>query len=177
VTYVLQLTNVPTAEAKPVLHLLNLETNEEVTVQHATDGTFSPDSKWIANAGRYAARRSRRTAGCPGSAVGGTAGARHTATTRRADSARCSRCAAADADHTGSGNAARTRRATDAGRSSTGRRRAAAIRWARRLLDTAAAAPRRAAQPRDRKDPILAGHRDVHVLAHVEPHLPQASPA
>ena len=44
----LQLTNTVAAEAKPVLHLMNLETNEEVTVPHATGGTFSSDSKWIA---------------------------------------------------------------------------------------------------------------------------------
>jgi dipeptidyl aminopeptidase/acylaminoacyl peptidase len=48
VSYVLQLTNVPTTETKPVLHILNLETNADVSVQHATGGTFSPDSRWIA---------------------------------------------------------------------------------------------------------------------------------
>ncbi|HVJ26910.1 MAG TPA: prolyl oligopeptidase family serine peptidase, partial [Vicinamibacterales bacterium] len=47
-TYVLQLTNVPTAETKPVLHLLNLETNVDVAVPDGTAGVFSPDSKWIA---------------------------------------------------------------------------------------------------------------------------------
>src|SRR5262245_52776708 len=41
VTYTLQLTNTTPAEAKPVLHLLNLETNETITVQHASGGTFS----------------------------------------------------------------------------------------------------------------------------------------
>jgi dipeptidyl aminopeptidase/acylaminoacyl peptidase len=48
VTYVLQLTNTLPEDAKPVLHLLNLETNEDVSVPHATGGTFSPDSRWIA---------------------------------------------------------------------------------------------------------------------------------
>src|SRR5512140_1708569 len=48
VAYTLQTTNVVAAEAKPVLHLLNLETNADVTVADATDGTFSPDSRWIA---------------------------------------------------------------------------------------------------------------------------------
>ena len=48
VSYVLQLTNVPTTDTKPVLHILNLETNVDVPVQHATGGVFSPDSKWIA---------------------------------------------------------------------------------------------------------------------------------
>ena len=41
VTYVLQLTNTPTTDAKPVLHLLKLETNEDVSVPNATGGTFS----------------------------------------------------------------------------------------------------------------------------------------
>ena len=48
VAYVLQLTNTIPAEAKPVLHLLNLETNLEVTVNDASDPVFSSDSKWIA---------------------------------------------------------------------------------------------------------------------------------
>ncbi len=47
-TYVLQLTNVPTPETKPVLHLLNVETGEDVAVPDATGGVFSPDSRWIA---------------------------------------------------------------------------------------------------------------------------------
>ena len=48
VAYTLQLTNTVAAEAKPVLHLKNLETNEEIKVEHATGSIFSPDSKWIA---------------------------------------------------------------------------------------------------------------------------------
>ncbi|HET9371409.1 MAG TPA: hypothetical protein VFO19_14215, partial [Vicinamibacterales bacterium] len=48
VTYVLQTTNVPQAEAKPVLHLLNLDTNQDVAVADATGGRFSSDAKWIA---------------------------------------------------------------------------------------------------------------------------------
>jgi dipeptidyl aminopeptidase/acylaminoacyl peptidase len=48
VTYVLQQTNTVPADAKPVLHLLNFETNEDVAIPHATGGTFSPDSRWIA---------------------------------------------------------------------------------------------------------------------------------
>jgi dipeptidyl aminopeptidase/acylaminoacyl peptidase len=48
VAYVLQLTNTIPAEAKPVLHLLNLETNVEVAVNDASDPVFSSDSKWIA---------------------------------------------------------------------------------------------------------------------------------
>ena len=48
VTYVLQLTNVAPTETRPVLHLLNLQTNEDVSVPNATGGTFSSDSKWMA---------------------------------------------------------------------------------------------------------------------------------
>lgn len=48
VTYVLQVTNVAPTETKPVLHLLNLQTNEDVSVPNATGGAFSADSKWIA---------------------------------------------------------------------------------------------------------------------------------
>ena len=48
VAYVVQLTNAIPAESKPVLHLLNLETNAEVTVADASDAVFSADSKWIA---------------------------------------------------------------------------------------------------------------------------------
>jgi dipeptidyl aminopeptidase/acylaminoacyl peptidase len=69
VTYVLQLTNVPTAETKPVLHIFNLETSVDVAVPQATGGTFSPDAKWIAyqvdpNPGR--GRGGRGAAATPG---------------------------------------------------------------------------------------------------------------
>src|SRR5262249_30769611 len=37
-------------ETKPVLHLLNLETSQDVEVPNGSGGTFSPDSKWIAYA-------------------------------------------------------------------------------------------------------------------------------
>jgi dipeptidyl aminopeptidase/acylaminoacyl peptidase len=48
VAYGLQFSNTPADEAKPVLHLLNLETDEDVEVPNATGGTFSSDSRWIA---------------------------------------------------------------------------------------------------------------------------------
>jgi hypothetical protein len=48
VAYVLQLTNTATADAKPVLHILNLETGTDVTVANATNSAFSADSRWIA---------------------------------------------------------------------------------------------------------------------------------
>ncbi|MGH9408876.1 MAG: prolyl oligopeptidase family serine peptidase, partial [Vicinamibacterales bacterium] len=47
VTYVLQQTNVAPGETKPVLHLVNLATNQDVTVANGVGGIFSPDSKWI----------------------------------------------------------------------------------------------------------------------------------
>ncbi len=48
VTYVLSQTNTAPAEAKPVLHILRLDTNADVEVANATAPAFSSDSKWIA---------------------------------------------------------------------------------------------------------------------------------
>jgi len=48
VTYVLQTTNVPQDQARPVLHIYNVETKHDVAVPNATGGTFSADSNWIA---------------------------------------------------------------------------------------------------------------------------------
>jgi dipeptidyl aminopeptidase/acylaminoacyl peptidase len=48
VCYGLANANTLPADAKPFLHLLNLETNQDVEVANATGGTFSPDSRWIA---------------------------------------------------------------------------------------------------------------------------------
>lgn len=48
VAYVLQTSNVPTTDTKPVLHIQNLETGTEVTVADATGNAFSSDAKWIA---------------------------------------------------------------------------------------------------------------------------------
>ncbi len=74
--YTLQGTNVPTAEAKPVLHLLNLETNTDVTVADATGGTFSLDSRWIAyRVDRGAAQRARAGRGGLGGSGGGESAA------------------------------------------------------------------------------------------------------
>ncbi len=47
VAYALSYTNTLPADAKPVLHLLNLETNQDVEIPNATGGTFSADSRWI----------------------------------------------------------------------------------------------------------------------------------
>jgi dipeptidyl aminopeptidase/acylaminoacyl peptidase len=48
VAYVLQFTNTAPADAKPVLHIRNLETDQEVEVANATGAEFSDDSQWIA---------------------------------------------------------------------------------------------------------------------------------
>ena len=75
VVYTLQTTNVVASEAKPVLHVLNLETSADVTVADATDGTFSPDSKWIAyQVDPGAAQRGRSGRGGSGAATPAGAG-------------------------------------------------------------------------------------------------------
>jgi dipeptidyl aminopeptidase/acylaminoacyl peptidase len=48
VTYVLSQTNTAPADAKPVLHILNLDTNQDLLVSNASAPAFSSDSKWIA---------------------------------------------------------------------------------------------------------------------------------
>ncbi|MCJ7563009.1 MAG: hypothetical protein MUP52_00270, partial [Candidatus Aminicenantes bacterium] len=69
VAYVLQLTNAIPAESKPVLHLLNLETNVEVTVADASEAVFSADSKWVAyQVDPGAAQRARAARGGSGAA-------------------------------------------------------------------------------------------------------------
>src|SRR5262249_39045047 len=78
VTYQLQFTNVPTTDTKPVLHLLNLGTNQDVEIANGSAGAFSADSKWFAyqvdpSAGRGG--RGGRGAGGGGGATGGGQGA------------------------------------------------------------------------------------------------------
>jgi dipeptidyl aminopeptidase/acylaminoacyl peptidase len=67
VAYVLRQANTVEAESKPVLHLKNLETDEEVTVAHATGPVFSRDAKWVAYqvdpGAAQRAREGRRGAG------------------------------------------------------------------------------------------------------------------
>ncbi|HTE44738.1 MAG TPA: hypothetical protein VK636_05795, partial [Gemmatimonadaceae bacterium] len=48
VTYVVSLTNTAPADAKPVLHLLRLDNNQDVEVANASGPAFSADSKWVA---------------------------------------------------------------------------------------------------------------------------------
>ena len=46
--YGVSLTNTVPAEAKPVLHLMNLQSNQKIEVADASGADFSADSKWIA---------------------------------------------------------------------------------------------------------------------------------
>src|SRR5689334_5745707 len=48
VAYVLQFTNTAPADAKPVLHIVKLDTNQDTEVPNATGAVFSADSQWIA---------------------------------------------------------------------------------------------------------------------------------
>ncbi len=47
VAWVYRFTNVVERDAKPELHVLNLDTNEDVTIANASHGVFSPDARWI----------------------------------------------------------------------------------------------------------------------------------
>ncbi|GMV07701.1 MAG: acylaminoacyl-peptidase [Gemmatimonadota bacterium] len=46
-TWVYRFTNVAERDAKPELHVLNLDTGEDAAVAGASGGTFSPDGRWI----------------------------------------------------------------------------------------------------------------------------------
>ena len=48
VAFGMAFTNVPQAETKPVLTILNLDTNEKIEVTDASGASFSPDSMWVA---------------------------------------------------------------------------------------------------------------------------------
>src|SRR5437879_1852626 len=48
VTYVVALTNTLPADAKPVMHLLRLDTNQDLEVPNASGSGFSADSRWLA---------------------------------------------------------------------------------------------------------------------------------
>jgi len=47
VAYGVRTTNVVTPDAKPVLHIVNLATNEDVAIADATNAALSSDSKWV----------------------------------------------------------------------------------------------------------------------------------
>ena len=92
-TYGLALTNTAPTQSKPVLHLLNLQTNETVQVADATGGAFSADSAWLAYTVDPAAsgrggRGGRGADGGTGDRAGGAAPPRDsTRDTASADSA------------------------------------------------------------------------------------------
>jgi dipeptidyl aminopeptidase/acylaminoacyl peptidase len=75
VAYGLSYANTVPAEARPVLHILNLETSQDVEVANATGGTFSPDSNWIAYqvdpSGGRGGRGARGRSGTPPEGGGG----------------------------------------------------------------------------------------------------------
>ncbi len=74
VAYTTRLTNVPTADARPVLHIVNLESNADVTVADASNASFAPDSRWVSySVDPVAARGGRggRGGGAPAPAAPG----------------------------------------------------------------------------------------------------------
>ena len=48
VSYVVRFTNVANEDAKPILHLLDLDTDQDIEVANGSGGGFSDDSAWIA---------------------------------------------------------------------------------------------------------------------------------
>ncbi len=76
VTYDLAYTNVPQAETRPVLHLLRLDTNQDLEVANATGGAFSPDGRWVAYlVDPSGGRGGRGGRGRGGAGAGGAGGA------------------------------------------------------------------------------------------------------
>src|SRR5262249_18606898 len=77
VTYVLSQTNTAPTDAKPVMHLLRLDTNQDLEIANASAPAFSSDSKWVAYqvdpnaAGRGG--RGGRGGGAPANQPGGAA--------------------------------------------------------------------------------------------------------
>jgi len=47
-TWVYRFTNVSQRDSEPELHILDLESGEEVTIANGSNGMFSPDGRWIA---------------------------------------------------------------------------------------------------------------------------------
>jgi dipeptidyl aminopeptidase/acylaminoacyl peptidase len=85
VAYALRFANVLPRDSKPVLHLVDLQTSQEVEIANAHSPTFSPDSRWVvyqvdsipASGGRGG--RGGAPAGDSSAAPQDTAGARRTA--------------------------------------------------------------------------------------------------
>jgi dipeptidyl aminopeptidase/acylaminoacyl peptidase len=88
VTWVYRFTNVAERDAKPELHLLDLHTDQDTTIANATNGTFSPDGRWIAYQVDSTPPRGGRTAAGGGSGStpegqGGRSGTEASGTQRR----------------------------------------------------------------------------------------------
>ena len=79
VTYVLSQTNTAPAEAKPVMHLVRLDNNQDLEIPNATAPAFSADSRWVA----YQIDPSSGGRGGRGGRGGGGGGAPGTATPNR----------------------------------------------------------------------------------------------
>ena len=47
VAYGLRLTNVPATDTKPVLHIQNLDNNQDIAITDGSNPSFSPDSRWV----------------------------------------------------------------------------------------------------------------------------------
>ena len=81
VTYDLAYANTAPAEARPVLHLVRLDNDQDTEIANATGGAFSPDGRWVAylvdpSGGRGGrGGRGRGGAGAAPTAPGGGAGA------------------------------------------------------------------------------------------------------
>ena len=148
-----------TAESKPVLHLVNLQTNQDVEVADASGGNFSPDSTWIA----YTVDPNAGGRGGRGGRAGGGGGG-----TRRRSNAPGHDHATSDSAGSHSASDIRPRLRRD-------RAQAPAQGRGANANVAAPAAARRAAQSRDRRDQVVAGHSVVHVLADLHP--PDAAPA
>jgi dipeptidyl aminopeptidase/acylaminoacyl peptidase len=78
VAYVLQFTNTPPADSRPVLHLLRLDTSQDTEIPNATGAMFSSDSRWIAYqvepSGGRGGRGGRGGGGAPANAPGNAPG-------------------------------------------------------------------------------------------------------
>ncbi len=72
VTWVYRFTNVLPAESKPELHIRNLESKQDVTIDGATNPVFSPDGKWIVYEVDSQPARSGRGRGGAGAAGAGS---------------------------------------------------------------------------------------------------------
>ncbi|MEO8624301.1 MAG: hypothetical protein ABI625_24685, partial [bacterium] len=73
VAYTLRYTNVAVADARPVLHILRLDTNQDVQIPNATSASFSSDSRWVVYQidSSAAARGGRGRGGAPTAAAPG----------------------------------------------------------------------------------------------------------